>query len=222
MKLNNQIPVWDLFIRIFHWSLVLLISIAYATADEMEALHRYIGYSVFGLIISRFIWGFIGTKHALFSDFICSPLKGMTYIKELISGKPKYYTGHNPAAAWMIIFFLMCSMVVCFSGYMAHTNKEAKYSSGFNASSFLITNAYADDHKREAYGHKNNQHDGHGKREREKGKRDGFWCELHEASAQAMIFLIVMHIIGVAISSWLHNENLTKSMITGVKIAHIP
>jgi cytochrome b len=222
MKLDNQIPVWDIFIRIFHWSLALLIFLAYVTADEKEFLHRYIGYSVFGLVISRLIWGFIGTKYALFCNFICSPGKGVTYIKELISGKPKYYEGHNPAAAWMIIFFLICSMVICFSGYMAYASKEMNFSLGFDASSLSVTNVYADDHKREGHGYKHKQKERHGEDEWEDRKGDGFWCELHEASAQAMIFLIVLHVIGVAISSWLHNENLIKSMITGKKTAHIP
>lgn len=217
MKLNNQIPVWDLFIRIFHWSLVLLIFLAYTTADEKESLHRYIGYLVFGLVVSRLIWGFIGTKYALFSDFICSPVKGVTYIKELISGKPKYYIGHNPAAAWMIIFFLLCSVVVCLSGYMAYANKEMNPLSGFNASSVLVTNAYADGHEREGHGYKHKLREKHGKGDRGGGERDGFWSELHEVSAQIMIFLIVMHIVGVAVSSRLHNENLIRSMINGKK-----
>jgi cytochrome b len=221
MKLNNQIHVWDLFIRIFHWSLVMLIFFAYLTADEKKSLHPYIGYSIFGLVVSRFVWGFIGTKYARFSSFICSPAKGLTYVKGLMSRKPIHYMGHNPAAAWMVIFFLTCSVVVCFSGHMAYTKKGGKYSSGI-ASSLLVTNAYADDHGREGYGYNHKFGERHGKGDRKDGKREGFWCEFHEVSANTMIFLIVIHVIGVAISSWLHNENLIKSMISGLKTARIP
>ncbi|MFK5971602.1 MAG: cytochrome b/b6 domain-containing protein [Candidatus Marithrix sp.] len=41
--------------------------------------------------------------------------------------------------------------------------------------------------------------------------------EWHEITAWVMLGLIGIHILGVITESWLHNENLIKSMITGVK-----
>lgn len=41
--------------------------------------------------------------------------------------------------------------------------------------------------------------------------------EWHEITAWIMLGLIGIHILGVITESWLHNENLIKSMITGVK-----
>jgi cytochrome b len=73
--------------------------------------------SVLGLVAARIFWGFVGTKHARFSDFICSPVKALSYVKSLAVGKPPYHTGHNPAAAWMVLFLLIGSLVVCLSGY---------------------------------------------------------------------------------------------------------
>jgi|GEM_PF-2840823 len=47
---------------------------------------------------------------------------------------------------------------------------------------------------------------------------DSFWEEIHEVSSNFMLALIALHILGIAISSRLHKENLIKAMITGKKI----
>jgi uncharacterized membrane protein YbjE (DUF340 family) len=34
-----------------------------------------------------------------------------------------------------------------------------------------------------------------------------------------MLFIVIIHVAGVVVSSWLHHENLIRSMVTGKKIA---
>jgi cytochrome b len=218
MKGNYQILVWDRFIRFCHWSLVLLFFLAYVTADDQGPLHRYAGYTILGLVVIRILWGFVGSKHALFSDFMCSPAKALTYIKEIATGKPQYYTGHNPAAAWMIVFFLTCSIVVCLSGFMAFTTKEMKHSLWLNNKFSFVESVYANE--KEEHGGKHNRHQKHKNGEKKDSKSDSFWGEIHEVSAQCMLLLIFFHIVGVAVSSKAHHENLVKSMITGKKGIH--
>ena len=51
---------------------------------------------------------------------------------------------------------------------------------------------------------------------------DAFWGakwveEVHETVADLTVGLVVFHILGVLLSSFLHRENLVKSMITGRK-----
>lgn len=41
--------------------------------------------------------------------------------------------------------------------------------------------------------------------------------ELHEVLASAMLALVLVHLVGVAVESWLHRENLTKAMFDGRK-----
>ena len=46
----------------------------------------------------------------------------------------------------------------------------------------------------------------------------GEWMEdLHEGLASAMLGIVVIHVLGVIVSSLIHRENLTRSMITGYK-----
>ena len=58
-----QVMVWDLPLRIFHWSLVIGVLGAYITAELGGSLidwHGYFGALVLGLLIFRLIWGGCG------------------------------------------------------------------------------------------------------------------------------------------------------------------
>ena len=40
---------------------------------------------------------------------------------------------------------------------------------------------------------------------------------IHEAAANAMLLLVGVHLCGVALASWMHRENLPRTMGTGLK-----
>lgn len=42
--------------------------------------------------------------------------------------------------------------------------------------------------------------------------------ELHEVLGNAMLAVVVIHVLGAVVSSWLHRENLARSMLTGHKL----
>ena len=62
----RDVPVWDLLVRLFHWTLVAAFFIAYITEEDFMTLHSWAGYTIIGLLVIRIVWGFIGTKHARF------------------------------------------------------------------------------------------------------------------------------------------------------------
>lgn len=46
----------------------------------------------------------------------------------------------------------------------------------------------------------------------------GKWLkEVHEAGAQLMLAIVIVHVLGVIVSSQLHRENLARAMVTGSK-----
>ena len=141
----NEIRVWDPFIRVFHWSLVVAFSIAYLSGEDESLLHIYSGYIVLGLVAFRLLWGIIGTRYARFTNFIYSPGEVVRYLKSIIERKPLHYVGHNPAAGWMIVALLLCLLVVTVSGLKVYAIEEGLGPLAQSNTEFeLISNSYAD------------------------------------------------------------------------------
>ena len=115
-KNENSIPVWDPFIRFFHWSLALTYLVSWASAEEMWLLHEKTGYFILILIGLRSIWGMAGSRHARFSDFIYSPQETLTYLRSMIDRNAKSYAGHNPAGGWMVILIITSLAVTAATG----------------------------------------------------------------------------------------------------------
>lgn len=104
---DSQIKVWDLCIRAFHWSLASAFLVAFLTEDDWQALHEVAGYTVLGLITLRFVWGWIGPRHARWSDFVRSPAEILAYLKDCLHLRARRYIGHNPAGGAMVVALLI-------------------------------------------------------------------------------------------------------------------
>lgn len=90
--------------------------ISWATQEEYYNLHLQAGYATLGLVCMRLVWGFIGSKHARFTDFICSPKTIIAYLELLLRGDSKRYIGHNPAGGAMVALLLTGLLAVTLSG----------------------------------------------------------------------------------------------------------
>ena len=105
--MKKEIRVWDPLVRVFHWTLVLSFAIAWASADALDTLHFWAGYTIAALVAFRIVWGVIGTRHARFSDFVYHLSTIKSYLVDLAALRPKPYVGHNPAGGLMVIVLLL-------------------------------------------------------------------------------------------------------------------
>jgi len=201
---KQQVVVWDLGVRIFHWSLALLFTFSYFSGDELEELHAYSGYAIIGLLAFRIVWGFVGSQHALFSDFVRGPRAVIDYLKSMREGHPKRYVGHSPAGGAMALMLLAGLSLLTITGLKAYAEEGHGPLAGVEIS--LVSTAYADHDDEDVGGKKG-----------EKEKEDEFWEEVHEFVGNFMLVLIFLHIAGVGVSSRLHGESLVKAMISGKK-----
>jgi len=113
---NHGVRTWDLLIRLFHWTLVAAFFTAYFIEDDWMSLHVLAGYTVLGLLLFRLVWGVIGTHHARFTSFVCSPAKTLAYLKDALAFRAGRYLGHNPAGAAMIIAMLFSLSATAVTG----------------------------------------------------------------------------------------------------------
>jgi cytochrome b/mono/diheme cytochrome c family protein len=120
---TTSVPVWDAAIRIFHWSLVGGVVTAWISGGTGERLHEIVGYAVAGLIAFRVVWGFVGTRHARFRDFVRGPSSIAGYLSGIARLRPAHYTGHNPAGALMILILLAVLLTIAVSGFMMQTTR---------------------------------------------------------------------------------------------------
>lgn len=196
-----QVKVWDLAVRVFHWSLVVLFVIAWFSGEESEQVHSLAGYAILGLLVFRIIWGFIGPQYARFSNFLYSPGRIIQYLKSLRTAAPEHYYGHNPAGGLMVLLLLINLSLVSWTGLEAW-GAEGHGPLAETNQIHLVTKALASavDEKHAT-----------------ENEQEKFWEEIHEFFTDLMIILIFIHIAGVYISSKLHKENLVKAMITGYK-----
>ena len=125
-ELSSRVLVWDFPTRIFHWLFVIGFSLAWITSENDLFLyeHVYAGYLFFGLLIFRFLWGWIGSYYALFRSFAYDWPSVTAYLKGLLSGEAERHIGHNPAGGWAIFAMLFLSILVSISGFMVFGGEE--------------------------------------------------------------------------------------------------
>jgi cytochrome b len=112
--------IWDPFVRLFHWSLVIAFSVAFYYHDSMwdRMLHVQAGYVVGALILFRIFWGIVATGYANFKTFPPNIVWAIKYLYRLAKGNAKHYIGHNPTGALVIYAMLGIGLTAVFSGIL--------------------------------------------------------------------------------------------------------
>jgi cytochrome b len=111
--------VWDLPVRLFHWTLLLAVAGAWLTHElgiTWFDAHVWCGYAVLVLVGFRLLWGLVGTRHARFWNFIRGPVTTLRYALDLLRGREAHHAGHNPLGAWMVVLLLLALLAQALLG----------------------------------------------------------------------------------------------------------
>ena len=118
------VPVWDLLVRLFHWSLAASFAVAFVLEDNWLGVHVWAGYLALGLIALRLVWGFVGTRHARFSDFVRGPRAVARYLADALRMRAPRHLGHNPAGGAMVVALLVLVGATGLSGMALYGAQE--------------------------------------------------------------------------------------------------
>ena len=101
------VKVWDLLVRIGHWSLVAGIATAWFIHGKW---HEWVGYAVLGIVVVRVLWGLVArgsSRYARFSQFVRPPARTLDYTRQILAHQEPRHLGHNPLGGWMIVALLL-------------------------------------------------------------------------------------------------------------------
>jgi len=118
-----MIPVWDVPVRVLHWTLVLTVAAAWLTRHSPGRWHEWLGYATLAIIVMRTFWGFISSGHARFAGFVRPASVTIAYARAVFSGREARFIGHNPLGGWMAVALLLLVALVGFTGWLYTTDR---------------------------------------------------------------------------------------------------
>ena len=114
----KYVRVWDGPTRVFHWSLAVLVLVVFVTGlqgGNWMVWHERAGLAILGLLAFRLVWGFVGSTHARFADFVPTPTRVLDYTRGRWHG-----LGHNPLGALSVLALLGVLLFQALSGVFAN------------------------------------------------------------------------------------------------------
>lgn len=187
MTQPHQHPVWDSFIRGYHWLQAMTIGGLWYTGTEgLMDWHFSLAYFLLALLATRLIWGVIGSETAQFRHFIRSPKIAIQYLFATIRGNANDDStsspGHNPAGAYMVIAFMLLLITQLSTGLFANDDiiSEGPFA-------YLVS-----------------------------GETSSFLTEIHAINFNIILGAICIHLAAITLY-FLRKDNLITPMLTGKK-----
>ena len=125
---QRTVAVWDLPTRLFHWTLVVLLAMAWVSRNYGDAglvWHAWNGYALLVLIVWRLLWGVVGSSTARFRSFLYGPSAALRYAIDFAKRRPRPFLGHNPAGSFAVFAMLGLVGAQGFLGLFSYDDHDA-------------------------------------------------------------------------------------------------
>lgn len=121
-QLSKRMMSWDAVVMVSHWLLAICFVGAVITQDseKYRLLHVTMGYTMFGLVAFRLVWGFIGGKYARFNSIYPRIKKVIEYLKSLFTAEPQAFIGFHAIGFLAAYLLLAVILMVTISGYIVY------------------------------------------------------------------------------------------------------
>lgn len=180
-----MIKVWDIWVRLFHWSLAITVSfllISGETGFGFFDWHRLVGEITLALILFRLIWGVVGSSNARLTGLMKNPVAALSHLKSLMHRSSHQVRGHNAAGGWAVIAILLLIMLQAVTGLFISDDEGWVQGALHGMVSTDFSSRLYDVH-----------------------------CQV----AHVIKLLVIVHIIMIAVYFFVARQNLVKPMITG-------
>lgn len=116
----GKLRVWDPWVRLTHWAIVLLLPFSWLTAEAGRFdLHVLSGYAILALVLFRLAWGIVGSETARFAQFVKGPVAVWRHLGHLRHRQVPTEVGHNAAGGWAVLLLLGLLFVQAATGLFA-------------------------------------------------------------------------------------------------------
>lgn len=115
--MGGSIRLWDLPLRLFHWSFAATVTAALVTGwlgGGLMVWHGRLGLLLLALLVFRLAWGFVGSTYARWSRIVAATLGVRAYLQGSWQA-----AGHNPLGAVSVLAMLLLVAFQVGSGLLA-------------------------------------------------------------------------------------------------------
>lgn len=127
MSAPPTIRIWDRPVRLLHWTLATAVLVSglstLALFIDFGPWHQPAGYVALVAVLLRIVWGFVGSRHARWSNFVRSPRATWCYLQRLSQRREPRHLGHNPLGAWMVLALNGCVLGLALTGWLYTTDR---------------------------------------------------------------------------------------------------
>lgn len=173
---------WDPIVRITHWSIALAVLANAIFTEEGSGPHVWVGYGLAAILALRLLWGLVGPAEARFTAFWPSPRKIIAHLREIRAGTVTHHATHNPLGALMVYAIWGCLLTIIATGIAMAGPPPWNGEPG------------ATEHRTTAVAAQSPEDEDEGEDEE---REEGPLGEIHEAAANLLYLLILLHLAGV-------------------------